>query len=280
MKIFDTHCHYNLEPFNQDWKQYWQKAQEHGVTNSTVVGVDLATSRTAVQLASQNSAFHAVIGCHPGYYQEELEKIDLSQAPAQMLNQALQLIEEHQSNLSSLDLKHVTAIGETGLDYFRLPESELANTVIAVQKAAFTMHLKLAEKHDLPVIIHARDVGERAYWDILEIIEKNKFSLPFVLHCVSGPSDYVHAAIQRGAYVGLAGNITYKNSTHLRELAEFAPKNRILIETDAPFLPPVPFRGKPCEPWMIDHTADYVEKELDLDLGQIYENSLGLFGVQ
>ncbi len=272
MTIFDTHCHYNLDPFFNEWKTYWTKAQESGVTHSTIIGVNQETNLRAINLAKENPAFHAVVGIHPGEYQERVESSNQS---------VLQSIEVDEKGLRSLDLSHVAGIGETGLDYFRLPDdAELRESIKSAQKAGFSMHIQLAQELKVPLIIHVRDTKEDAYGDVLAILQKHAFSQPFVLHCVSGPLSYIQEAIQLGAYIGLAGNVTYKNSQRIREIAAFAPKDRVLLETDAPFLPPVPHRGKPCEPWMISLTAEYVADELQLDLSQIYENSLRLFSVQ
>lgn len=275
MPIFDTHCHYNLDPFYSDWESYWQKAKSEGVTDSTIVGVDIATSKLAVQLAEREAHFFPIIGCHPGSYQEVIEKNENTET------QLLQLIEFEKKEVSSLINKSVVAIGETGLDYFRLPDDIQTITLIKkIQQAAFRAHLQIAQDHDLPVVIHARDKGNQAYEDIIRILQEEKYVQPFILHCVSGPSEYVQAAIRMGAYIGLAGNLTYRNSEHLRELAAFAPANRLLLETDAPFLPPVPYRGKPCEPWMISQTASYFKEELSLDIEQMYQNSFEVFNLK
>ncbi len=281
MPIFDTHCHYNLEPFSQDWQTHWQKAQTEGVTHSTIVSVDIATSKVALELAEKESHFHPILGCHPGYYQELVEQTQEGTENLQksVRENLLQLIEAEKKELLTLINSKVVAIGETGLDYFRLPEDENAQLIKELQQAAFRAHIQIAQEKKLPLVIHARDKSTEAYQDILQILGDTHFDGKFILHCVSGPSEYVQQAIQMGAYLGLAGNITYKNSEHLRELALFAPANRLLLETDAPFLPPIPFRGKPCEPWMIRDTAEYVKNELNLDIDQIYDNSFEIFNV-
>jgi len=264
MNIFDTHCHYNLEPFLENWQSHWEKAREHGVVNSTVVGVDLETSKQAVKLAEENSSLHAAVGLHPNSIVSE---------------RSLQSIKADVSDLEAIISNQVVAIGETGLDYFRLPTDLTAELIRKTQKAAFTAHIQLAQKKELPLIIHVRDTQEDAYWDVLTLLKEQNFNQPFVLHCASGPTKYIQQALQLGAYIGLAGNITYKNSSHLRDLVEFTPSNKIVLETDAPFLPPVSYRGKTCEPWMIGHTATFCQDELRLDLQQIYQNSLNLFQI-
>jgi len=271
--IFDTHCHYNLEPFFSEWEKHWQRAKSEGVTHSTIVSVDITTSKVALELAAKEAHFYPILGCHPGYYQEQVEA-------GRTETELLQLIESEKKTLFELINGRVVAIGETGLDYFRLPDDQArAELIKKVQQKAFTAHISIAQEKNLPLVIHARDKSDDAYKDILSALKDAQFSGRFILHCVSGPSTYVQEALQMGAFIGLAGNLTYKNSEHLRELAAFAPANRLLIETDAPFLPPVPYRGKPCEPWMISETAKYLETELSLDIKQMYQNSFEVFKI-
>lgn len=264
MQIIDTHCHYNLEPLWPEWQKHWVSAQASGVTHSVVVGTNVTTSRQALEIAASEANLRVAVGIHPSEYQEQLE------TPATFDNQQVSLTEI--DTLASQ--AKVVAIGETGLDYFRLPDDQALQTQIkAAQQAAFEGHLVLAKKHDLPVIVHVRDVGEAAYWDVLALLKKHSLTQPFILHCVSGPIEYVKQALDLGAYLGLAGNLTYKTADHLRSIAKIAPADRLLLETDAPFLPPVPHRGQTCEPWMIAKTALFLQTELGLNLDQLHANS-------
>lgn len=251
--IIDTHSHYNLDPFWNEWTAQWTKAQAAGVHQSIVVGVNAETSKLAVTIANSDKNLYAAIGFHP----TEKENVD---------NDALEVL---------LPNKKVVAIGEIGLDYFHSKEE----TDVSKQKNNFTLQVELAKKYSLPLIIHCRDTSDQAYWDVLEILNKQKFTGTFILHCVSGPLAYIQKAVTMGAYFGIAGNITYKNSDHLRDIIRSVPKNRLLLETDAPFLPPQEFRGKVCEPWMISKTAAYVSAQLNLELEQLYQNSLQAFGL-
>ena len=251
--IIDTHSHYNLDPFWSEWHTHWEKAQSCGVTQSIVVGVNGETSQRAVTLAQSNHDLFAAIGYHP----TEKENVDIDTLETLLPN------------------KKIVAIGETGIDYFHSKE----NIDVFEQKNHFALHIHLAKKYSLPLIIHCRDTSEQAYWDVLEILDKEKFSGKFILHCVSGPLAYIQKAVTMGAYFGMAGNMTYKNSEHLRDIVRAIPKDRLLLETDAPFLPPQEFRGKICEPWMITQTAEYVTQQLGLELEQLYQNSQEVFGL-
>jgi len=244
--IFDTHCHYNLDPLYQDWQKHWQKAQAHGVQKTIVVGTNLESSRRAIEITAQEPNLMAAIGIHPS------EKN----------------LADQTRRLEELISEEVVAIGETGLDYFRLdrnlPEFE---TTIQAQKLAFINHIKLANQHQLDLIIHVRDkktpetpTPGNAYWDTIQILENHPSQQKFTLHCVSGPTSYIKKAIQLGAYFGIAGNITYKNADHLRDLVRIIPSEKRVLETDAPYLAPQKYRGQVCEPWMIVETDQVMKK--------------------
>lgn len=272
--IFDTHCHYNLPPLYGNWQEHWQKAQDHQVKQAIIVGTDLETSKVGLEIAQTDMALRASVGLHPSEYQElvTLKQFSLSEVDS--------LVTEQMQTLNTLLSNPKTAaIGETGLDYYRLPtDKPLVETIKQAQLLGFEAHLKLAQSAQLPVIIHVRDQGEAAYYDVLETLKKfAPFSKPFILHCVSGPTEYIKAALELGAYLGIAGNMTYNSAEHLRNLVKLAPKDKLVLETDAPFLPPQEFRGKVCEPWMISLTAEFAADELALDLDQLYQNAETVF---
>lgn len=273
--IFDTHCHYNLEPLYPDWATAWQAAQAQGVVQSAVIGTDLTTSKRAVELSLADSRLHAVIGFHPSEFQELVEK-----NPQTTLSDLQAKLQAQLQELTTLaNQSAIKGIGETGLDYFRLPAAEEQIAIIKqLQQEAFIWHIELAYHQQVPLIIHVRDVGEAAYWDVLAILKKyHHGDQPFILHCISGPIEYLSQALELGAYIGIAGNSTYKKADHIRSLIKLTPKDRLLLETDAPYLPPEPHRGQVCQPGMIRITAEYLTEELGLDQTQLYQNSLGLF---
>ena len=257
--IFDTHCHYNLSPLYEDWQEHWQKAQKHGVKKTLVPSSSIETSRRAIEIAKEDKNLYAAIGIHPNEY-NHISAADLPTT-----------IYEHAASLSIIhDKENVIGIGETGLDYYRLKEEE-RDLATYNQKEAFKMHVQLSNDFDKILIIHARDKGgnkeknNQAYWDILEIVKNNyQFKKPFILHCVSGPKEYIKEMIELGAYIGVGGNLTYPNANELREIIKLVPKDKLLLETDAPYLPPQEFRGQVCEPWMISKTAAYLKTELNL----------------
>ncbi len=280
--IIDTHCHYNMEPLASEWQTHWHQAQEKGVTHSIIVGTGLDTTQVAIEQASQEPALFVAPGIHPYRYEEQVTTQHLNQ------NDVLANVEQDLKKLALLipTTHKAVAIGETGLDYFRMPESETEQAVVRqAQQQAFIGHIKLAEQHQLPLIIHVRDrqvseqpLAHNAYWDTLNILkEHHSGTQPFIFHCVSGPLSYVKSGLEMGAYLGVAGNVTYKNADHIRSLVRTAPLDRLLLETDAPFLPPQEFRGKICEPWMISLTAEFMQEDLGISPEVVYTNTRTLF---
>lgn len=263
--IIDTHCHYNLDPLFENWQTHWQKAQEHGVKKAVIVGTDLESCQRALDIAKQDDNLFVAIGIHPN--ECEMNDFDVAKLEPFFAQETLQKI---------------VAIGETGLDYFRLPDSpedSQRQYSITNQQNAFRAHIQLSQKYKLPLIIHVRDKTEQAYWDVLKILRESRYSQKFILHCISGPLAYVQQAVEMGAYIGMAGNVTYKNSEHIRDIIRSVSPERLLLETDAPFLPPQEFRGKTCEPWMIAETAEFVEEELGIPAEACTHNASMLFHI-
>lgn len=272
--IFDSHCHYNLEPLAQNWQHHWQQAQDKDVQKSVVIGTSIETSQLAIKIANSEKNLWAAVAIHPIEYNDP--QTETNESLENLVKTNLQQIEELLSAHSK-----IVAIGETGLDYFHLqsfPE-EAKQKIVMAQKTSLRQHIEVAQHHQLSLILHVRDVTEQAYWDTLQILEEKNYQGKFVLHCVSGPTAYVHKALQMGAYLGAAGNVTYKNAEHLRDLVRFAPPERILLETDAPYLPPQAYRGQTCEPWMISQTAAFLEQELTLSPQVTWQNADTFFNL-
>jgi len=285
MHIFDTHCHYNLDPLDQKWQDHWKQAQERGVIGSIVVGTTLETSLLATKISQENEKLFSAVGVHPAYVQEIVSS-EHTNATLESTMSALEKLIEVEINQTETALNKIVAIGETGLDYFRLKDADPETQEIKEnQKVALIEHIKLAQKYKLPVILHVRDqeIPEtntlgNAYWDVVEIT--SHFSdVQYILHCVSGPLAYVQEMISRGAYVSVAANVTYNSAHHIRTLVASTPQTKLLLETDAPYLPPQPFRGQMCEPWMISQTAQYLENEMQINVEQILDNTYTCFSL-
>lgn len=252
-QIIDTHVHYNLDPFYQDWQTYWQQAQAKGVRQSVIPGVDIESSLRGVDIASQDPNLWALVGVHPSEAGKPKFKMEHLQELAELVVQPT-----------------VLGIGEIGLDYYWLQSNDAESR--QRQRHWLREQLQLAQKHGGWISLHVRDqlIPEQkqpgnAYWDTLQVIQEFDWDPShnqLILHCVSGPKRYVQEMLEIGAYVGFDGNLTYPNAEELRQLWQLVPADQRLLETDAPYLPPQQFRGETCEPWMISLTARYVQEKL------------------
>lgn len=278
--IFDTHTHYNIDPLFDEWQKHWKQAQEKGVSKSIIVGSNLEDSQKAIEIANHDQNLYPAIGIHPDQITDG--EIKQSKDVKSYVSSLSQLITDNKN-------QQIIAIGEIGLDYYWLDTTDVDKNekIKQLQKELFIEQLKLAIENDLPVIIHCRDkqapqepTAGNAYWDLLTTLEQlltSDQSLNFVLHCASGPLAYIRQAIELGGYIGFDGNITYKNADNIRQIFNITPNDRILIETDAPYLPPQQYRGQSCLPWMIALTAQYIKENLAADPDQLYHNGEKFF---
>lgn len=272
--IFDTHAHYNLSPLLEVWPSQWQRAREAGVSDTLIASSTLQDSQEAIHIARQDPHLYAAAGIHPDEA-AHLDSIEVS------LHQLQAMIKTHRSEIA--------ALGEIGLDYYWLKDESHRAAAVATQQKLLVAQLELAQDFQLPIMLHVRDqetpeteTPGNAYWDLLTILQSaitRNQSLNCVLHCISGPANYVKAAVKLGCYIGVDGNVTYKNATHLRDLIKLVPTDRLLVETDAPYLPPIPYRGRSCEPWMISLTVDFLEAELSVNRQQLYQNAINFLKI-
>ncbi len=260
--IIDSHCHYNLSPLFENNVFYSQEAQKNGVVGAIIPGIDEKSSLIGAKLAKNSQYFACTIGIHP-------TEAGLRNKPIN-LNDLLALYDEAKA------FSQPVAIGETGLDYYHLPDSDSRNKQIEHQKQSFLEHLKLAQLKKIPIILHVRDRNDTAYLDILQIIQDANFTQSIILHCVSGPINYLKTALNLGFYLSLAGNCTYPKSPITDWVIKNAPTSQLLIETDAPYLPTQAHRGQVCEPAFIKETATFLA-EGGHELSEILKNTVTLF---
>jgi TatD DNase family protein len=250
--IIDTHCHLDFPDFDTDREAVLARAQKVGVTKIINPGCDLVSSRRAVALAEFTSNVVAAVGVHPHAAGEVDE---------QAITELRQLAQ----------IEHVVAIGEIGLDYFKSKVEK------EVQIAAFLRQLALAEELEKPVIIHSREADA----DMLSVLEK--FNLPGVFHCFGGGVEFAEKVLAKGFYLGFTGICTFLKAENIREVIRLTPLERILIETDAPYLAPEKFRGKRNEPSFVSEVARKIAEIKNLDLTEVEkattENAQRLFGV-
>ena len=253
MRLFDTHAHYDDPAFDEDREALLAALPEKGVRKDANMGCDLASSRIAVELAEKYPYIHAAVGLHPG--------------------NAEQFTQDVISELSALARSgRVVAIGEIGLDYhYPTPDREM-------QRAAFRAQLALAKELGLPVCVHSRD----AHADTLSIISEFP-EVRGVVHCYTGAREMAKDLTDRGWYIGFTGMVSFKNSKKARLVAESLPLDRILIETDCPYLAPEPFRGKRCDSSLLPYTAAAIAQvrgmETDELIEAVYRNGCRFYGI-
>lgn len=264
--MVDVHCHLNFHSFDKDYDEVIKRAHDAGVKKIINVGTKIDSSQQAVKLSRNYPNLYSIVGIHPhhadkleGGWEKELESLARN--------------------------KKVVAIGEIGLDYYKY----LSNGIVEpkIQKKVFETQIELAHKLGLPLQIHNRHAGE----DIVEMLKHHKNILknvPGMFHCFAGTIEVLKQILDMGFYIGFDGNITYNGlppgeSVSLPDLAKATPIDRILIETDSPFLTPVPHRGKRNEPSYAIIIGEFLAETKNLSFSELNEitslNAKSLFGL-
>ena len=242
--VVDSHCHLDVADGKSNLSpgEAITLAASVGVTRIVQVGCDVAGSTWAVRAAERWPSVVASVAIHP--------------------NDAARLGPGLDAGLAEIDAlaghPQVRAVGESGLDYFRTKDADGQ----AVQKTAFAAHIAMAKAHDRTLVIHDRD----AHADILDVLDAEGAPERIVMHCFSGDADFARACLDRGAHLSFAGTVTFKNADPLREAVRVTPIDRILTETDAPYLTPMPYRGRPNASYLIPHTARLLAEVLGVAL--------------
>lgn len=255
IQLTDTHCHIQFTEYPIAVEQVFAGAKEAGVSRMIAVGCELDDSKLAVDFAAKYDNVWASIGLHP---HEGAKYAHNNKALAEFAD----LVGKHK----------VVAIGETGLDYY------YENSLKADQKKLLEFQLELAAKYDLPVIFHVREAFED-FWPIFDRFQ----GLRGVIHSFTSDTRDLERILYRGLYVGLNGIMTFTKRQEQLEMAKNVPLERLLLETDAPFLTPVPFRGTICEPKHVRNVAEFLADLRGESLEQLAEaataNSQKLFGL-
>ena len=240
-ELIDTHCHLDMEAFQSDLDTVIRSAAEHGIRRIVTIGIDEASSLRAVAIAQRHAGVYATIGFHPH---------DALEATADALDRVAALADE----------TPVVAYGEIGLDYVKryAPPD--------VQHKAFADQLGLARELDLPVVIHDRE----AHADCLELIRRaGPLPRGGVMHCFSGDRRLARKVIDLGFLVSIPGVVTFSNASELREVVRATDLDHLLLETDGPFLAPVPRRGKRNEPKLLLYTAQMIAELKQVELSEV-----------
>ncbi len=233
--FFDSHCHLQMSHFASDLPQVLERARGAGWEGGVVIGMDVGSSRQAIELARRHEGLYATVGMHP--------------------HEARNLDAEALAMLTELAKKpKVVAVGETGLDFYRNLSTP------ALQRKAFREQLKLAAETGLPVVIHARQAQEETFAILREWAGNQPTARrPLgVLHCFAGDTELAASYVELGFMVSFAGNVTYPNARKLQAAAASVALESLLVETDCPFLAPQSRRGKRCEPAYVFETIQFI----------------------
>jgi TatD DNase family protein len=252
MSFVDTHCHLDLEAFDGDRHEVFGRALASGVHAMVLIGYNPERWRSTETLCNAHPYLRRAVGLHPN--------------DAALWNAALegQLVETVQRT-------HPVAIGETGLDFFR------SNDTRELQIQAFERQIDLAASLDLPVVIHQRSAEQ----DVLDILNSAP-PIRGVMHCFSGDTSFANACVELGLHIGIGGVATFPKSHDVRDALRVVPHEKLVLETDAPFLAPQVHRGKRNESSYVPYIAQVVAETLDMTIDQIAEittrNTIALFG--
>ena len=259
--VVDSHCH--LDIADGSWQpvdRALTEAAAVGVPRIVQIGCDVDSAPWAVEVAERFDAIVAGVALHPN----EAARL----AAEGRLEEGLALVERLASGSD-----RVRAVGETGLDYFRTGEEGHA-----AQHESFRRHVDLAKRLDRTLVIHDRD----AHADVLRILDEEGVPDRVVMHCFSGDADFARACLDRGAWLSFAGTVTFKNAEPLRDALRATPRDRVLVETDAPYLTPHPYRGRPNASYLVPVTLRVMAQTLGADLAElcreVEENTDAAFG--
>lgn len=237
--MIDTHCHLSMvldADKNIDYNQIddiLKLMKSNGVTHAITIGSNIADSKLSIEIANKYDNIYCAIGVHP----EEVESFDI-----------IELEDLVKENLSRGKL---VAIGEIGLDYYWRKDNK------AEQIEIFKRQIELSKKYNLPIVVHCRD----AYGDVLDILkEYAPYDKGGVIHCYSGSIEWAREVTKLGFLISFTGVVTYPNASNIQEVAKWVDMDKFMIETDSPFLTPVPFRGKKNNPSYVKHTLEYISK--------------------
>jgi TatD DNase family protein len=246
--VYDNHTHLEIADGDNplDPKENLRRATEVGLAGVVQVGTDRETSRWSADLADRDHRVLAAVAIHPN----EAPKLD-----------AAGLLYEHLEEIAQLATRErVRAVGETGLDFFRTGEDGRG-----AQLRSFEAHIEIAKSNNIALQIHDRD----AHAEVTETLLRVGAPQKTVLHCFSGDAEFARVCIDNGWYMSFAGTVTFGNASGIREALSIAPRELILVETDAPFLTPAPFRGRPNGSYMIPHTLRFMAEHLDTSVDEL-----------
>ncbi len=252
--IFESHAHYDDKRYKNDVDKVLKNCYEEGITKIVNIGADINTSINSVKLAKKYDFVYATVGVHPHDVQD-------------MTNEDIEILRELSNE------EKVLAIGEIGLDYYYEHSDKPS------QRKWFKEQLKLANELDMPVIIHSRDADNECYEIVKEFCPKKA-----VIHCFSGSKELAMKYIELGCYIGVGGVVTFKNAKKLIEVVKAIPLDRILLETDAPYLTPEPYRGERNVSTYLKIVAEKVANLKEISIENVenttFDNAMSFYGLK
>ena len=285
--MIDSHCHLQFKAFENDYDQVIKDALVAGVTKIINTGTQVSSSIKAVALAENYEQLYAIVGVHPHH----ADKIQTNPEIVEKGEKHIAIAPSNNNDTWLHELEKLTkhpkviGIGEIGMDYYSYKSNGIVDQ--KVQEAVFIQQLELAHRARLPLQIHNRHAGE----DIIKILKQHKHllqSVPGMFHCFAGTREVLKSALQMGFFIGFDGNSTYKGlapgeTIELAEIAKLTPLDRMVIETDAPYLTPIPHRGERNEPKYVILTAQFLAglKNVPFDklVEQTDKNVYTIFGI-
>ncbi|MBS4096508.1 MAG: TatD family hydrolase [Sulfuricella sp.] len=242
--LVDSHCHLDFPGLFDNLPAILENMKEHGVTHALCIGVDIENFPAVLALAEAYSNLYATVGVHPDYENVHEPTVD-----------ELAELAAHPK---------VLAIGETGLDYYRLKGD------LEWQRQRFRTHIRAARKIGKPLVVHTRESAD----DTLRIMaEERAYEVGGIMHCFTENAQAAQRALDMNFHISFSGIVTFKSAEQVKEVARMTPLNRILVETDAPYLAPVPYRGKTNQPAYVTHVAEKIAEIKKLSLEEIKEET-------
>ena len=245
MGLFDSHSHLNDEKFDEDREEQIKKIRESGVSNFITAGYSVESSKKALEIAKKYDFIYTTAGVSPN---------DIPQTEEELWKQLAEI-----EKIVEKNKEKICAIGEIGLDYYWNTDNK------ELQKKAFIEQIKIANKYNLPIVIHTRE----AVMDTLQILKENKVIKTGVFHCCPQNRELIKEGLKLGFYISFAGPITFKNSKNAEEMINLVPNDRILIETDSPYLAPEPVRGTRNTPANVKYIAQKIADVKGLTLEEV-----------
>ena len=260
MEFFDSHSHYNDEKFNEDRERIIEDTYKEGITKFVCAGYNIPSSLDSLEMSKKYEFIYSICGISPN---------DIPQSEQELWKD----IDEISKIATQNNDKRLVAIGEIGLDYYWNKENK------ELQKQAFIKQIELANELELPIVIHSRD----ASIDTIEILKKHQVKKAGIFHCCQLNQEMIRQALELGYYISFAGPITFKNAKNAEDCVKIVPIDRILIETDSPYLAPEPNRGKRNDCRNVKYVAQKIADIKGLQLEEVakatYENAMRIFEI-